>query len=183
MKTVTVIGIVILAVVLTSAVWYTVIFNAPKSTPIARPTTIPTATLTPTPIVSLAPATVTANVVASAVSVAPLVSAGQVLVINGTVTNNSPNTAYNVGLHATASGSYEFPYASTLPAINLTVPIASGEYGQNYVNANTPTTYVLSTLAPYQSVFVSITITPWASSQEPVLSNVNVVLVWANTPT
>jgi hypothetical protein len=185
LKTVTAVVLVVVAVLLTSAVFYAVTVYTPKSTPV-KPTPTPTSTSTtsPTPASSTPPppATLTADIVATAVSDAPDVSGSQVLVINGTVTNNSPNTAYNVGLHAFAGGSYEFPYFTPLPAINLTVPLASGTYGQNYANANTPITYALSTLAPYQSVSFNITIIPWASSQEPVLNGINVTTVWSNMP-
>ena len=151
----------------------------PTMNPIATPTLSPTLTPISTPVPV---ATVTANINATPTLVAPTTSAGEVLIINGTITNNSPNTAYNVGVRAFAIASYEFPFVSPLAAINITVPIASGTYSMKYITAETVVTYPLTTLTPYQSVPINITIIPNASSQEPVLSDVNATLVWSNMP-
>ncbi len=139
--------------------------TAPKPSPTLTPTSTPASTSVPV-------ATVTANINATPTRVAPN-SGGDVLIINGTVTNNSPNTAYNVGLRVTAFGSF-----TLLPAqevIDMTIPISSGTYAMG-------TDYALSTLTPHQSVPVNITIVPYYSSQEPMLSGVNVTVVWSNMP-
>jgi len=83
----TVIGIIVIAIILGSAIWYTH-NNGPRSTPIPTPTITPTTAPTSTPIPTRMPtATVTAKIIVTA--------RGGLLLVNGTVTNNGPNTAYN----------------------------------------------------------------------------------------
>jgi hypothetical protein len=157
--------------------------------PTVSPTTQskPTPTQNLTPNSSPLPTNVTANLQITAIR--PPV--GYYLLINGTITNNSPNTAYNVGLHVSAVGT---PLSQTVVLIEMTVPIASAEYmqysentaariqasadgSQNIVSNEFP----LSTLAPYQSVPVEIKIYPLYQSQSAILRDINVTLVWSNT--
>lgn len=133
------------------------------STP--SPTLSPTPTSSPVPTPSPLPASVTADV--------NYTESGSALVINGTVTNKSPNTAYNVGLYVLAAGQFALLPSQTV--IDMTVPIASGTYS----NGETQT---LSTLAPYQSVHIDITVIPNLSSQEPGLYGINATVVWSNMP-
>jgi hypothetical protein len=138
--------------------------------------TVSTSNLSPTPTPAFATVqstTIIANIIATPTFVSPNTSAGQVLIINGTVTNQGPNTEYNVGLNVTAFGSF-----SLLPSqevIDMTVPINSGTYAMG-------TDYSLSTLTPNEVIPVTITIIPKLSSQEPMLSNVNVTVSWSNKP-
>jgi hypothetical protein len=171
MKTVTALTFITIAVILTSAFWYAIIANTPKSTPIVNPTATPTATPTST---SPPAATVTANisVTANLQLNGSLPNSGDNLIINGTVTNNSPNTAYNVGLKVFAEA-VVLAYPRTV--IDVTIPVKSGTY-------NTDTKYTLSTLTPFQSVSIEIIIYPDYQSKEPNLQGANVTLVWSNTP-
>lgn len=168
MKTTVATAIVIIAVLLTSVVWFELTMP-PNTTPVLNPTSSPTATSTASPKVP--EATVTANINATPTLVSPNTSAGEVLIINGTVTNNSPNTAYNVGLNVTAFGT--FSIIPSQEVINIVVPISSGTYDSGII-------YPLSTLTPYQSVPINITIMPNLASHEPTLDGVTVTLVWSN---
>jgi hypothetical protein len=161
----------------------------PTSYPTLSPTSTPTSGLTPTttPTSNPSPANVTADL--QTTTIRPPI--GYYLSINGTVTNNSPNTAYNVGLRASAVGS---PFVQTVILINMTVPVVSAEYGQysdntaariqasadgsqNIVSNEFP----LSTLAPYQSVHFEIKMYPQYQSESAVLRDITVTLVWSNT--
>jgi hypothetical protein len=142
--------------------------NNPSPTPIPTPTS-PTPTPEPT---SMPTASVTA--VLNATQIADTYS----LLVNGTVTNNSPNTAYDVGLHVTAVG---IPFTSYETLIDMTVPIASAEYVQSSILGTVK--HPLSTLTPYQSVPVEITIISLYQSRTPtLLPPINITLVWSNTP-
>jgi hypothetical protein len=162
----------------------------PTSHPTLSPTSTPTSGLTPTttPTSNPLPANVTADL--QTTTIRPPI--GYYLLINGTVTNNSPNTAYNVGLHANAVGS---PFVQTVILIDMIVPITSAEYGQASDNtafrvqasANGSQNIVsnefpLSTLTPYQSVPVEIKMYPQYQSESAILRGINVTLVWSNTP-
>ena len=98
-----------------------------------------------------------------------------VILINGTVTNDSPNTAYGVGLHVFAPA--DGALAAFEETIDVTVPVVSGTYDWN-------STYGLSTLTPNQSVSVNIEmIPPPFLGERAVLSNTTVTSVWSNMPT
>lgn len=130
--------------------------NQPSNTPSS----------TPTPV-----ATITADIVATPTPVVP--GGGDVLIIKGTVTNDSPNTAYDVGLNVTAQASIlMLGYPNV---IDMIVPASSGEYAMG-------NDYELSTLAPNQSVAIDIKIIPYYQSQSPQLENVNVAAIWSNPP-
>jgi len=144
---------------------------APTPTPnlTARPTSTPSPTPTANPV-----ATVTANLNLKVVDLNPG-NGNWVILINGTVTDDSPNTAYGVGLHvfAPADGALA-PFEET---VDVTVPIVSGTYNWN-------TTYGLSTLTPNQSVTIYIEIIPPAKLAElSVINNATVTMVWSNMPT
>jgi hypothetical protein len=103
----------------------------------------------------------------------------QYIIVNGTVTNDSPNIAYNVGLNVTAWGVQRVPDFSVnqnVPynVINVTVPISSG----TYVNGES---YPLSTLAAHQSVQIDITI---VCSYDPSLTMGSpfTTVFWSNVP-
>ena len=100
---------------------------------------------------------------------------GDYLSINGTVTNNSPNVAYNVGIKVTA---LESTPAFTGTALNVTVPIASAKYNLLFSQGELP--FTLTTLTPYQSVPVVIELAPFSASETPCLYDINVTLVWSN---
>jgi cytoskeletal protein RodZ len=180
MKAMTITVIVIAALVLATGLWYTQTHMArptpdttptPAPTPTAPPTTTPTAAPTPTTTSS---ATVTANLNQKGVEATPGTN-DWVILINGTVTNDSPNTAYGVGLHvfSLADGAL-WPYEET---VNVTVPVASGTY-------NATSTYGLSTIPPNQSVSINIEIIPPPALGEwRVTENATVTVVWSNTPT
>jgi hypothetical protein len=174
MKTIVVIAIVFLAVLLTSVVL--IINQNMANQNSTKPTSGPSATFSPTstPASTIVPvARVIGNIKATPTLVSPTTSAGEVLIINGTVTNNSPNIAYNVGLNVTAFGT--FSVNPSQEVIDITVPISSGTY-------DTSIAYPLSTLTPYQSVPINITIRPTLASHEPTLNSVTVTLVWSNAP-
>lgn len=183
MKMMTPIVLVTVAVVLIATVWYTQTYE-PKSTLIntpsptinqtltSSPSSIPTPTLTPTPFPQ---ANVTANIIVTPIRNFDDANylQGDYISINGTVTNNSPNTAYNVGLKVSAEA-VVLAYQTTV--IDVTVPVQSSIY-------NTGTNYALSTLNPYQTVSISINIFPDYPSEEPNLQGANVTLVWSNNKT
>jgi hypothetical protein len=141
-------------------------------TPILSPTPPPILSPTPPPNPPLTPAKVTSNI-----SITPIRNfndtsfpEGDYLLINGSVTNNSTNTAYNVGLKVFDVALVLAHYTTV---IDVTVPIKSGLY-------NTGENYVLSTISANQTVPISIMINPDYQSQEPDLQNYNVTLVWSN---
>jgi hypothetical protein len=183
MKTVIAAALVVVAVLLTSAVWYIAIGN-PHFTQNTRPTATPysTPTLTPSPTLSPTPTLVPAAHVTAEINAIPSYelpnytpNSGDYLLINGTVTNNSPNIAYNVGLKVTAT---EATLTHTGNAIDMVVPITSATYGQT--SASEIVYAPLSTLLPYQSIPIVIEINPYAPSETPTLNNINVTVVWSN---
>jgi hypothetical protein len=174
MKPIVAIALIIIAVLLTSVVWYMLIVANQNANLSSNPLPTPKLNSTSTPSPSaIPPATVKANIIATPTLLSPTTSAGEILVINGTVTNNSPNTAYNVGLNVTAFGT--FSIIPSQEVMNIVVPISSGTYGSGII-------YPLSTLTPYQSVPINITIMPILASHEPTLNGVTVTLVWSNAP-
>jgi hypothetical protein len=100
---------------------------------------------------------------------------GDYLSINGTVTNNSPNVAYNVGIKVTALESTP-EYTGT--AINVTIPITSATYAGEYTQPGL--IHALTTLTPYQSVPVVIALYPLDPNETPALYDINVTLAWSN---
>ena len=160
--------IALILVVLAASLSYFLSNQPNQITNTPSPTSTPTSNPTPTPThTSLPVARVTAilNVTQN--------SYGQLL-INGTVTNNSPNEAYDVGLEAFASASiYMVGYQVTV--IDMRVPIASGDYAMG-------TDYTLTTLQSYESVPIDIRILPYYQSQTPNLKDAKVTLVWSNAP-
>ena len=163
--------ITLLSIVIVASLSY-FIFGQPNQTPNSSspmPTSTPLPTSKPTPTPSSTSLT-TANVVASLDYVS-----SWYLIINGTVTNNSPNIAYDVGLHVTAYGS---PFGLKEKIIDMTVPITSDLYAQN----RPPDTYPLSTLTPYQSVPIEIELRPFYQSRTPTLIDIKITLVCSNTP-
>jgi hypothetical protein len=116
---------------------------------------------------------------------------GYYLLINGTITNNNPNLAYNVGLSVSARGT-PFWGSYNIILINMTLPINSATYAQysdntaamiqstadgsqTIVSSNFP----LSTLAPNQSIPIEIRILPLCQSETATLRGINVTLVWS----
>ena len=180
MKATTIVVIVIAMLVLATALWYMQTYRASHASTPAPTTTMPTATATPittptptitTPTTMPPASTVTASLNQKVVDIKPY-TGDDVLLINGTVTNNSPNTAYDAGLHMFAPADPAlYPYEET---VDVTVPIASGTY-------NATNTYGLSTIPPNQSVTINIEIIPpTALSEMAVLEDATVTLVWSN---
>jgi hypothetical protein len=190
MKTSTVIVLIVVTVVLTSAVWYlaTTNQNVPIHNATPTPSTAVTTTTNPTNV-SYLPTTVTSDLTSTHIR-----SNGDYLLINGTVTNSSPNTAYNVGLNVYATSFIDGFNRGV--AINMVVPIVSHEYVQL-----SPTTaaqsftqegdaiivsnvFPLTTLAPHESVPIIIKIYPIGQSEDSEFlgSGATVTLVWANMP-
>ena len=180
MKAMTITVIVIVALVLATGLLYTQAHIAhptlgptPTSalTPTAPTTTTPKATAAPTPLPTTSVATVTANLNLKWVDTTPG-SGHWVILINGTVTNVSPNTAYDAGLHVFAEADPAlYPFEET---IDVTVPLASGTY-------DAKSTYALSTIPPNQSFSVNIEIIPPAALSElTVIRNANMTIVWSN---
>jgi hypothetical protein len=158
----------------------------PQLTPIPKinPTpsqSTPTSTIssTPSPTPNESPASVTADISYIPVSVAPNGEGGQYLVINGTVTNNSPNIANDVGLHVFAigrNGRLLNSPSTTYNVIDFTIPLKSGIY-----DAANPPTESFPSLAPYQTTNINITIYPLVPSFEPIIENVTTTVVWSNS--
>ncbi len=183
MKAITITVIVIAVLVLAAGLWYTQTHMAhstqtPSPTPTAPTPTTATATPTLTAAPTLTPttpaSTVTGNLSIKGVNAKPG-SNDWVILINGTVTNDSPNTAYGVGLHVFSEGDPAlYPFEET---VDVTVPAASGTY-------NATNTYGLSTIPPNQSIPINIEIIPPAALGEwRVTENAAVTVVWSNTPT
>lgn len=118
---------------------------------------------------------------------------GHYLLINGTITNNSPNPAYNVGLSVSARGT-PFWDSYNIILINMTLPINSATYAQYSDNTAAmeqstadgsqnivPSNFPLSTLAPNQSIPIEIRILPLYQCETATLRGINVTLVWSNT--
>jgi hypothetical protein len=180
MKALPIVVIVIAILVLATALWYTQMNRASPTSNPAPTTTMPTATTTPittpTPSITIPttmpPAsTVTAKLNQKMVDIKPY-TGDDVLLINGTVTNDSPNTAYSVGLHVFAPADPAlYPFEED---VDVTVPVASGIY-------NATSTYALSTIPPNQSVIINIEIIPPASlSEMTVIEEATVTLIWSN---
>jgi hypothetical protein len=144
-----------------------------------KPTPTPTITPSPSPTPFVPPASVISDL-----NYSIGLSSNQrtdIVLVNGTVTNNSTNTAYNVGLLVTAySTSSYYPYVYNLGAI---VPLVSGSYYDDRgVTRLENSTKVgnLTTLSPYQTVTVSIMVYPTDGKS---LHDSQVRPVWSNMPT
>lgn len=191
MKRLTAAAIIIIVVILVSAVWYTQTYE-PKPTPITQnPTPNPTlsqivnASSSPTPKPRPTSVTGDLNVTYSSADSDIVVINGVPslpILINGTITNNGANTAYNVGLAASADTSMTQAGLWLTHALNTTIPIVSGTYDANgrMLSDNGSTVNVsFSNLAPNQSVTVSIAVYAHAIRG---LINVRVNPVWSDTP-
>ncbi|MCW4030502.1 MAG: hypothetical protein NWE92_12755 [Candidatus Bathyarchaeota archaeon] len=161
----------------------------PQQTPSTNPhpSIIPTPTqITPTSAIPTATpsyqvttsGSLTANVAYTPVNVGPM-GDGQYLKISGSITNNGPNTAYNVGLDVLAighSGRLAFLYLGSYDVINATVPAASGIY-----DCSKPLTDSFPSLAPYQKITFDITVYPDFGVAEPFIDQVTITPV-SNVP-
>jgi|WetSurMetagenome_2_1015567.scaffolds.fasta_scaffold95139_2 hypothetical protein len=143
-----------------------------------NPTSTPNITPSPSPTPYVPPASVISDL-----NYSISLSSDQrtdIVLVNGTVTNNSTNTAYNVGLLVTAySTSSYYPYVYNLGAI---VPLVSGNYYDDRGitrSANSTAVGNLTGLSPYQTVKVSITVYPTDSKS---LHDPQVRPVWSNMP-
>ncbi len=165
MKAVFAIALIIIAILLTSVVLYTLAANQNEKNKYPIPS--PTPSTTPAAMV-----TANLNITQHRDVNNQLPYTGGYLVISGSVLNNSTNNAYNVGLKVYDTAMILAHYSTV---INVSVPIASGIY-------ITDSNYALSTLSPYQSVSISMIIYPDYQSQEPDLQSANVTLVWSNMP-
>lgn len=180
-------AIIIFVVFFTStAVWFTLIAvhnlslqPQPNLQPI--PVASPNSTALPLP---------TANLVAT-LNETHVQTGGDYLLINGTVTNESPNTAWAAGLKVYATSYFTPNVAGT--AINMTVPVASAAYMQDSANtaereqtkANgtqevVSSDFPLVPLIPYEKVQVAVTIIPFGHLEDLNFASCNVTLVWAN---
>ena len=175
MKAMTITVIVIVAFVLAAGLWYAQThMDRYARPPTSTPAPTPTATLTPTAAPTVPPtasaATVTANLNQKVVDTSPG-SGHWVIHINGTVANDSPTTAYGVGLHMVAAADPAlFPFEVNM---DVTVPAASGTY-------NATSNYALSTIPPNQSVSINIEIIPPAGLSElTVMESATVTAVWS----
>jgi hypothetical protein len=131
--------------------------------------------VTPTPTLSSTPtasaymhANVTANISVTSISNFhdTSIPQGVYLLINGTVTNNSP-IACGAGLHVIA---YAVPIDRVEAVIGNTVPIQSGTYDTN-------TNYNLTKLNPYQTVTITIRVLPNYQSEIAYLMYPKVTIV------
>ena len=102
---------------------------------------------------------------------------GDFLLINGTVTNDSPNGALDVGIRVTAMESTS-GYSGT--AINETVPVISSIYPSDFSLGKMNT--ALTPLIPaHQSANVTIELYPYVQSETPTLYDINVTVIWSNS--
>jgi hypothetical protein len=182
--------VIVLAVVFSAIIYQQVeienlkrqsITSSPQPTtstpyPTVSPTSSPTPNPTPTPT-SKTYTTPPSSPVAADLIIIPYGSAATAedyLLISGNVTNKTPNTLYNFGLHVYSFG-YPFmaqPIEVTL--INVTVPIASGPYSNGQ--------HMMSTLAPHESIQITIKIIPDLAYRTPTLYGNDVSVVWTNSP-
>jgi hypothetical protein len=162
-------------------------FSPPStSTNSILPTQISTPTLSPTSTPSLIPSQIVLHLPETGVNaILNITSAlsGGYLLLSGTVTNNSTNTQYNVGLKVFADGYPIVGNPNKLTLINLTIPIDSGTYmqtsdGTASLNGGVSTSlFPQSTLNPNQSVAIEIMIYPLYQSQTPTLYDFTVDLI------
>lgn len=94
--------------------------------------------------------------------------------ILGNITNATPNTLYNVGLHVYSFGYLYMAQPIEETLIDVTVPISSDTYGNGQ--------YTLSTLNPYESLQITIKIIPYLAYRTPTLYGNEVSVVWTNSP-
>jgi hypothetical protein len=100
-----------------------------------------------------------------------------VILINGTISNNNPNITYSVGLLVTAvSNSSHPPYIH----LGVVVPPISGSYndkGERVSASSSSGNLSLTKLSPHQNVTVSITVYPTESKS---LKDPHVRPVWTD---
>ncbi len=144
--------------------------SAPTPSPSPTPTSSPEATtvLAPTPLHIGSDSAVYADIFVTPIGGNEL----SYLLITGNVTNNSPNTLHDVGLHIYSFG-YPFIGPNEETLINTTVPISSGSYG----GSGQPT---LSILSPHESVSVNIQVHSMYEYRSPILYGNEVKLVWTS---
>jgi hypothetical protein len=175
-----VLGIVFIAIFLLLIYQQIEIENLKPAQP--QPTTHPTVNSTPTPSTTSNPTSnpTTTSTIPSGYTEVPsttvstnleVIPQGGYLVLNGNVTNKSPNTLYNVGLHVYSWG-YPFIQGGPETLIDDVVPIASGTY-PNYQELK------LSTLEPYQTISVIITIYSNYDERTPTLYGNTVTVIQA----
>jgi hypothetical protein len=180
--------IIFVVVFLPTAAWFTLtevhnLSSQPQQNPFPVPAVSPNPTGIPLP---------SANVVA-ALNETHVRTGGDYLLINGTVTNDSPNTAWSVGLKVYATA--YFNLVSLGIAINMTVPVASATYMQDSAStayreqtndngtANVVSSdFLLTPLTPYEKVHIVIEIVPFAQYEDLNFTSCNVTLIWANPP-
>jgi hypothetical protein len=103
----------------------------------------------------------------------------QYIFLNGTVTNDSPSTAYNVGLNVTQCAVKTVPYGtvnnnSPVKMVNVIVPINSGTYSYDG-------SFNLPNLPAHESIQVNIVIvSPYDSSF--CYGSPYFTAVWSNSP-
>jgi len=155
--------------------------------PTEKPTPIPTLSSTPSPTPYVPPANVIGVLNSTSEARAPPYT-GYVIFINGTVTNDSPNTAHNVGLLVDVT-SHQYPIQGSQLVVPLAteVPLVNGSYEYSYGGLeqilNPPQgplvdNLTLSTLSPNQTIYLSIAIYPEITLYG--IANINVTPYWTN---
>jgi hypothetical protein len=188
------VAIFILAIALVSSTIYLQSeINGLKSTSTPNATPLSTVTISPTPSPMntssspIPPIGVTSNLnvtYSSADSDVILINGAPSLAIlvNGTITNNGANTAYNVGLAVSADTSMVNAEPLLTQAVNATIPLVSGTYnanGQMLSNDGSVVSVPFSNLSPNQSVTVSIAVYAHVIHG---LTDVRVNPIWSDTP-
>ena len=119
-----------------------------NSTPTPSTTSNPTSTPATTPKIPSAYTEVPSTIVTTHLQVSDQ-NVG--LVIIGNITNDTPNTLYNLGLHVY---SYGYPYFQTTPTIMLDTVISMASDDNTHYSTKEP----LTTLAPHETISVYIII-------------------------
>ena len=157
-----VLGIVFIAIFLLLIYQQIEIENLKPAQP--QPTTHPTVNSTPTPSTTPNPTTnpTTTSTIPSGYTEVPSTivttqlkvsdRSDQFLII-GNVTNNTPNTLYNLGFHIYA---YGYPYFQTTPTTMLDTVISMASDNNTHYSKDKP----LTTLAPHETISVLILIPP-----------------------
>jgi hypothetical protein len=165
--------------------------TSPTAMPQQEPSTNPDLSVIPTPAstptIPTAPPllyhVITSGILTANVTYTPVgpTGEGQYLKINGYITNNSPNTAYNVGLDVLAIGQggrlARYLGVDSITLVNSTIPAKSGIYDESK-----PITDSFPSFAPYQTINFDITIYPAAAHVEPVFDQVTITPVSTNLP-
>ncbi len=124
----------------------------PSAYPTVNSTPIPSTTSSPTTAATATPEIPPGFVEVSSASVTTKLLVSQQnanLVISGNVTNNTPNTLSNLGLHVYSWG-YPLYQTTRETILETIIPIASG-------TVNT-TNHTLTTMSPYETLTVQIVI-------------------------